>query len=238
MKQENCNSESGNYLGYIADELGTISGTCAEIKEAQLNAATVEDVERVGHDVKTAIDASIKSLDKTLSEPWGILNDWQNRMNDNTLSNRETVEEAEYRICEKFDSMESKLTEKLDAFTAKPPVRETIYHIAKETWQWYLSIGCTIASAIFFAVLLFWQEGRIEQCRTSDIKYHFIQMCGGVSSEGLDKIEEWFQDPEKVKRIEKMVIDHQNRAKETARALQQKHRLEERLNELNADSGK
>lgn len=238
MKQENCNSESGNYLGYIADELGTISGTCTEIKEAQLNAATVEDVERVGHDVKTAIDASIKSLDKTLSEPWGILNDWQNRMNDNTLSNRETVEEAEYRICEKFDSMESKLTEKLDAFTTKPPVRETIYHIAKETWQWYLSIGCTVASAIFFAVLLFWQEGRIEQCRTSDIKYHFIQMCGGVSSEGLDKIEEWFQDPEKVKRIEKMVIDHQNRVKETARALQQKHRLEERLNELNADSGK
>ena len=117
-------------------------------------------------------------------------------------------------------------------------VGETIYHIAKETWQWYLSIGCTVASAIFFAVLLFWQEGRIEQCRTSDIKYHFIQMCGGVSSEGLDKIEEWFQDPEKVKRIEKMVIDHQNRVKETARALQQKHRLEERLNELNADSGK
>lgn len=178
------------------------------------------------------------SHDKTISEPRGILNDWQNRMNDNTLSNRETVEEAEYRICEKFDRMESKLTEKLDAFTAKPPVRETIHHIAKETWQWYLSIGCTVASAIFFAVLLFWQEGRIEPCRTSDIKYRFIQMCGGVSSEGLDKIEEWFQDPEKVKHIEKMVIEHQNRVEETARALQQKHRLEEKLNELNAEDSK
>lgn len=230
--------ESESYLGNIADELGTISGTCTEIKEAQLNAATLDDVERVGNEVKAGIDASIKNLDKTLSEPWGILNDWQNRMDDNTISNRETVEEAEYRICEKFDSMDAKLTGKLDAFAAKPPVREVVHHIAKETWQWYLTIGCTVASAILFATILFWQEGRIEQCRTSDIKYHFIQMCGGVSSEELDKIEEWFQDPEKVKHIEEMVIDHQNRVEETARTLQQKHRLEERLNELNADSGK
>ena len=238
MKQEIFNSESESYLGNIADELGTISGTCTEIKEAQLNAATVDDIERVGNDVKATIGASIKSLDKTLSEPWGVLNDLNNIMKGNTVTNREVVMDAEERLGEKFDSMESKLTEKLDAFTAKPPVRETIHHIAKETWQWYLSIGCTVASAIFFAVLLFWQEGRIEQCRTSDIKYHFIQMCGGVSSEGLDKIEEWFQDPEKVKRIEKMVIDHQNRVEETVRTLQQKHRLEERLNELNAEGVK
>lgn len=238
MKQEIFNSESESYLGNIADELGTISGTCTEIKEAQLNAATVDDIERVGNDVKASIDASIKNLDKTLSEPWGILNNMHNSMEYNTLANREAVEEAEGRICEKFDSMDAKLTGKLDAFAAKPPVREVVHHIAKETWQWYLSIGCTVASAILFATTLFWQEGRIEQCRASDIKYNFIQMCGGVSSEGLDKIEEWFQDPEKVKRIEKMVIDHQNRVEETARALQQKHRLEERLNELNSEAGK
>ena len=174
MKQNN--SESGNYLGNIAEELGTISGTCTEIKEAQLNSATMEDVERVGNDVKAAIGASIKSLDKTISEPWGVLNDLNNIMKGNTETNREVVMDAEERLGEKFDSMESKLTEKLDAFTAKPPVRETIHHIAKETWQWYLTIGCTVASTILFAVLLFWQEGRIEQCRTSDIKYRFIQM--------------------------------------------------------------
>ncbi len=52
-------------------------------------------------------------------------------------------------------------------------------------------------------------------------------MCGGVSSDGLDKIEWRFQDPEKVKRIEKMAIDHEKRVEETARVLQQKHRLEE-----------
>jgi hypothetical protein len=236
MKQNN--SESENYLGNIADELGTISGTCTEIKEAQLNSATVEDVERVGNDVKTAMDASIKNLDKTISEPWGILNNLNNIMKGNTETNREVVMDAEERLSEKFDSMESKLTKKLEAFTAKPPVRETIHHIAKETWQWYLTIGCTVASAILFAVLLFWQEGRIEQCRTSDIKYRFIQMYNGVNSEGLDSIESWFQNPEMIEQIENEVREYQNRVEETARALQQKHRLEEKLNELNAEDSK
>lgn len=232
------NPETENYLGNIADELGTISGTCTEIKEAQLNAATVEDVERIGNDVKASIDASIRNLDKTLSEPWGILNNWQNRMDDNTISNRETVEEAEYRICEKFDSMDAKLTRKLDAFAEKPPVREVVHHIAKETWQWYLSIGCTVASAILFATILFWQEGRIEQCRTSDIKYRFIQMYNGVNSEGLDSIESWFQNHAMIEQIENEVREYQKRVDETARALQQKHRLEEKLNELNAEGVK
>ncbi len=236
MKQNN--SESENYLGNIAEELGTISGTCTEIKEAQLNSATVEDVDRVGNDVKATIGASIKSLDKTLSEPWGVLNDLNNIMKGNTETNREVVMDAEERLGEKFDSMESKLTEKLDAFTAKPPVRETIHRIAKETWQWYLTIGCTVVSTILFAVLLFWQEGRIEQCRTSDIKYRFIQMYNGVNSEGLDSIESWFQDPEMVKNIEHEVREYQKRVEETARALQQKHRLEEKLNELNTEDSK
>ena len=238
MKQENFNSESGNYLGNIAEELGTISGTCTEIKEAQLNSATVEDVERVGKDVKTAIDSSIKNLDKTISEPWGILNDWQNRMDANTISNREAVEESEYHISEKLDKLDTRLSNKLDAFTAKPPVREVVHRIAKETWQWYTLLGFAIATVALCVAVFFWQESRIEQCRISDIKYHFIQMCGGVSSDGLDKIEELFQDSEKVKRIEKMVRDHEKRVEETARALQQKHRLEERLNELNAEDSK
>lgn len=237
MKQNNPESE--NYLGNIAEiVLGTISGTCTEIKEAQLNTATMEDVERVGNDVKAAIGASIKSLDKTLSEPWGILNNLNNIMKGNTETNREVVMDAEERLCEKFDSMEAKLTEKLDAFTAKPPVRETIHRIAKETWQWYTLLGFAIACVILCAAIFFWQEGRIEQCRISDIKYHYIMMYGGVDSEGLDSVESRFQDPERVKIIEKKVRDHEKRVEETARALQQKQRLEEKLNELNAEDSK
>lgn len=175
MNNDNFDNTAESYLGNIAEELGTISGTCTEIKEAQLNSATVEDIERVGNDVKAAIDSNIKSLDKSISEPWGILNDWRNCMDNNTLSNRETVEEAEERICDRFDDMESHLTEKLDAFTAKPPVREVVHHVAKESWQWYLTLASCVGSFILFFAIAFWQEGRIEQCRTSDIKYHFIQ---------------------------------------------------------------
>lgn len=238
MKQENCNSESGNYLGYIAEELGTISGTCTEIKEVQLNSATVEDVERVGNDVKSSVDSSIKGLDKTISEPWGILNNMRNSMDENTLSNRQVVEESEYHISEKLDKIDSKLFNKLDAFTAKPPVREVVHHIAKETWQWYTLLGFAIACVILCAAIFFWQEGRIEQCRISDIKYHYIMMYGGVDSEGLDSVESRFQDPERVKIIEKKVRDHEKRVEETARALQQKQRLEEKLNELSAEDSK
>lgn len=234
MKQNN--SESENYLGNIADELGTISGTCTEIKEAQLNSATVEDVERVGHEVMTATAATVKALENSMTEPWDIMYRMSNQLAENTQSNRETIEDAEAHLSEKLDCIDTKITNKFDAFSAKPPVREVVHRIAKETWQWYLTIGSTVASAILFATLLFWQEGRIEQCRTSDIKYHFILMHNGVTSEGLDKIEEWFQDPEMVKQIENEVRDYQTRVQETARTLQQKHRLEEKLNELNSES--
>ncbi len=63
-------------------------------------------------------------------------------------------------------------------------------------------------------------------------------MCGGISSEGLDSIESWFQNTNMLKRIEKDVLEYQNRVQETARTLQQKERLEEKLEELNAETGK
>ena len=63
-------------------------------------------------------------------------------------------------------------------------------------------------------------------------------MYNGVNSEGLDSIESWFQDPEMVKNIEHEVREYQKRVEETARALQQKHRLEEKLNELNTEDSK
>ena len=81
-----------------------------------------------------------------------------------------------------------------------------------------------------------WQESRIEQTRISDIKYHYILMHGGVNSEGLDSIQSWFRDPERVKQIESEVKAYEDRVhvialalakQETARALDQKQRLEE-----------
>ena len=61
-------------------------------------------------------------------------------------------------------------------------------------------------------------------------------MNGGVGTVGLDSIESWFNDPKKVKQIEKEVRAYEERVQETARALDQKHRLEEKINELNSQN--
>ena len=89
---------------------------------------------------------------------------------------------------------------------------------------------------MFFVASVVWQEARIEQCRISDIKYHYILMHNGVNSAGLDSIESWFRDPDKVKIIESEVRAYEERVQETARALDQKHRLEEKINELNSQT--
>ena len=129
-------------------------------------------------------------------------------------------------------------TEKIDNFTANPPVQkvEKTIRIARESWQWYLTLGFTVFSTLLFFAMTFWQEGRIERCQVSDIKYHYILMHNGVNSVGLDSIESRFRDPDKVKIIESEVRDYEERVQETARAIEQKHRLEQKINELNTQS--
>lgn len=92
----------------------------------------------------------------------------------------------------------------------------------------------SVFTLMFFGATTIWQEARIEKARISDIKYHYILMHGGVGSEGLDSIESWFRDPERVKQIEMEVKAYEDRVQETARALDQKQRLEEKINELNS----
>ena len=86
----------------------------------------------------------------------------------------------------------------------------------------------SVFTLMFFGATTIWQKARIEKARISDIKYHYILMHGGVGSEGLDSIESWFRDPERVKQIEKEVKAYKDRVQETARALDQKQRLEEK----------
>ena len=114
-------------------------------------------------------------------------------------------------------------------------VEKTI-RIARESWQWYLTLGFTVFTTLLFFAMTFWQEGRIEQCRISNIKYHYIMMHNGINSVGLDSIESWFHDPDKVRIIESEVRAYEERVQETARALDQKFRLEQKINELNSQT--
>lgn len=217
MKQEFENS-SENYLQNIADDLSSISGTCNEIKETQLNCATTDDLNNLGISVTSAVIEKVGDM-KTSVE-----------------NQTKTVGEIGSNLTTSVNELKTEITERIDNFTANPPVQkvEKTIRIAKETWQVYLSLFISVFTLMFFGATTIWQEARIEKARISDIKYHYILMNGGVNSEGLDSIESWFRDPERVKHIESEVKAYEDRVQETARAIDQKQRLEEKINELNS----
>jgi len=219
MSQESDISPE-DFLKNIADELTTISGECTEIKQAQLTAATTDDLNNMGTSIASAVVEKVNTMQSSID------------------SQSKTLSAIGDNLTDSVKSMTDTVTEKIDNFTANPPVQkvEKTIRIARESWQWYLTLGFTVFTTLLFFAMTFWQEGRIEQCRISNIKYHFILMNGGVTSAGLDSIESWFRNPDKVKFIESKVRDYEERVQETARALDQKHRLEQKINELNSQT--
>ena len=219
MKQ-NFDNTPENFLQNIADDLSTISGTCAEIKETQLNCATTDDLDNMGTSITSAVIEKVDTMQSSI--------DNQNK----------TVSDIGENLTTSIDNLKTEIAEKIDNFTANPPVQkiEKTIRIARESWQVYLAMFFSVFTFILFGATFIWQESRIEQARISDIKYHYILMHGGVNSEGLDSIQSWFRDPERVKQIESEVKAYEDRVQETARALDQKQRLEEKINELNSQT--
>lgn len=217
MKQEFENSPE-NYLQNIADDLSSISGTCNEIKETQLNCATTDDLNNLGTSVTSAVIEKVDEMKTSIEDQ------------------TQTVGEIGSNLSTTVNDLKTEITERIDNFTANPPVQkvEKTIRIAKETWQVYLSMFISVFTLMFFGATTIWQEARIEKARISDIKYHYILMHGGVGTAGLDSIESWFRDPERVKHIESEVKAYEDRVQETARALDQKQRLEEKINKLNS----
>lgn len=219
MSKENENPTEG-FLGNIAEELGTLSGTCNEIKEAQLNCATTDDLAKFKDELDNNLVLYTHAIITSTENCEGAVN------------------QSTDQICDSITEFKDDFNQKFDDFRANPPVQkvEKTIRIARESWQWYLTLGFTIFSTLLFFAMTFWQEGRIEQCRISDIKYHYIMMHNGINSVGLDSIESWFRDPDKVKIIESEVRDYEKRVEETARAIEQKHRLEQKINELDSQT--
>lgn len=216
--KENFENSPENILQNIADDLSTITGTCTEIKESQLNCATADDMNNMGTSITSAVTEKVDEMQTSIE-------------NQTT-----TVKEIGENLTTSVDDLKTEITEKIDNFTANPPVQkiEKTIRIAKESWQVYLAMFISVLTLMFFCATFIWQEARIGQARISDIKYHYILINGGVNSEGLDSIQSWFRDPDRVKQIEQEVKDYEDRVQETARALDQKHRLEEKINELNS----
>lgn len=218
--KENFENSPENILQNIAEDLSTINGTCTEIKESQLNCATADDLNNMGTTITSAVTERVDEMQTSIE-------------NQTT-----TVKEIGESLTTSVDNLKTEVTNKIDNFTANPPVQkiEKTIRISKESWQVYLAMFISVFTFILFGATFIWQESRIEQARISDIKYHYILMHGGVNSEGLDSIESWFRDPERVKQIEDEVKAYEDRVQETARALDQKQRLEQRINELNSQT--
>ncbi len=218
--KENFENSPENILQNIADDLSAITGTCTEIKESQLNCATADDLNNMGTSITSAVTEKVDEMQKSIE-------------NQTT-----TVKEIGENLTTSVDDLKTEITSKIDNFTANPPVQkiEKTIRIAKESWQVYLAMFISVFTLIFFGATFIWQESRLERARISDIKYHYILMNGGVNSEGLDSIQSWFRDPERVKQIESEVKAYEDRVQETARALDQKQRLEEKINELNSQT--
>lgn len=217
MKTDFENSPE-NFLQNIAEDLSAINGTCTEIKESQLSCATTDDLNNMGTSVTSAVIEKVDTMQSSIE------------------TQTTTVKEIGNNLTTSVDNLKTEIAEKIDNFTANPPVQkiEKTIRIAKESWQVYLALFISVLTLMFFGATFIWQEARIEQARISDIKYHYILMNGGVNSEGLDSIQSWFRDPDRVKQIEEEVKAYEDRVQETARALDQKQRLEEKINELNS----
>lgn len=168
MSQESDISPE-DFLKNIADELTTISGECTEIKQPQFTAATTDDLNNMGTSIASAVIEKVNTMQSSID------------------SQSKTMSAIGNNLTESVKSMTYIVTEKIDNFTANPPVqrvKKTI-RIARESWQWYLTLGFTVFTSLLFFAMMFWQEGRIEQCRISDIKYHYILMHNGINSVGL-----------------------------------------------------
>jgi len=216
--KENLENIPENILQNIAEDLSNISGTCTEIKESQLNCATADDLNNMGTTITSAVTEKVDEMQTSIE------------------TQTQTVSEIGSNLTTEVNDLKTEITNRIDDFTANPPVQkiEKTIRIAPESWQVYLAMFIAVFTFIFFGATTIWQEARIEKARISDIKYHYILMHGGVGTEGLDSIESWFRDPERVKQIESEVKAYEDRVQETARALDQKHRLEEKINELNS----
>lgn len=65
MKQNFDNSPE-NFPQNIADDLSTISGTCAEIKESQLNCATTDDLDNMGTSITSAVIEKVDTMQSSI----------------------------------------------------------------------------------------------------------------------------------------------------------------------------
>ena len=199
MTNENVNSSEG-FLGNIAEELGTLSGTCNEIKEAQLNCATTDDFETMSknlidgvsekvdgfmqegvlpkfEEIKTALKKPPRYIIETSSESVANLL-YQNFAAD---IKKELGESVEKMIQKGVVNIYADSTRKLNN-AAERLERETRHASDGHWWlvvpRWvYFVVGFFILAAIGFSIGFFNQYADNEKFRKMEWLYRFERIC-------------------------------------------------------------
>ena len=117
MKQELDNSPE-EFLRNIAEELTNISGECTEIKQAQLTAATTDDLNNMGTSIASAVIEKVNTMKSAID------------------SQSQTVSEIGDNLTTSVNSLTTAVTEKID--NTKWTVRRSMLPLRK----WGREVTC------------------------------------------------------------------------------------------------
>lgn len=101
-----------------------------------------------------------------------------------------------------------------------------------------LCVMVSFLISIALGVWLILKCDEVEQYEDNDLKYRLIQMNGSVSSVGLDSIEVWFLEPERVKNFRKMLVEYEQRMEKLRRLTLERDRLNNEIDNLNSQNPK
>lgn len=199
MSTENVNPTEG-FLGNIAEDLETLSGTCTEIKETQLKCATTDDLETMG---KNLIDGVGEKVDGFMQE--GVLTKFEEIKTALKEPPRYIIEASGENIAnllyKKFgDDLKKELSESVEKMIQKGVVntyadstrmlnnaasrleREARHASDGHWWlvvpRWvYFVVGFFILAAIGFSIGFFNQYADNEKFRKMEWLYRFERIC-------------------------------------------------------------
>lgn len=136
--------------------------------------------------------------------------------------------------------LEAAVKSNTTAVNAEPKVQKVEKTIKFDinSWKCFASVVASFIISIFLGVWILIQNNEMDKFEDTDLKYRLIQMNGSVSSVGLDSIEVWFQDPDRIKNIRKMVTEHEQRMEKLRRSTLERDRLNNEIDNLNSQSPK
>lgn len=94
--KENFENPPENILQNIADDLSTITGTCTEIKESQLNCATADDLNNMGTTITSAVTEKVDKIQTSIE------------------NQTQTVCEIGNNLTTSVDNLKTEVTNKID----------------------------------------------------------------------------------------------------------------------------